>query len=141
MAKPVEKSIYRTIEWNLHNAERLRREVEEMRDSLINSSGESLDAGMPKGHSKHSDSTALKAVALADYRPALWLEAIGDTMGYYHKHTPEGRMARLFYGRTVTVDKVARHMCLDRRTVLYYRDAFVTRCALYATQRGLIVIE
>lgn len=141
MAKPIEKGMYKTIEWNLHNVKALEKQVQAAREAVINSGGMSQDLGMPRGHAKHADSTALKAIAIADCKPAQWLEAIRDTLDYYSEATPEGRMARLFYGRGVTVDTVAGRMRLDRRTVMYYRDAFVTRCALYATQRGLIKIE
>lgn len=138
MPKPIEKPVYRTIEWNLHNVAYLRRAVENKRAEVVNEGSMKYDPGTPRGMSKHSDPTAVKALAIVDCKEARWIDAIQATYDYYTDFTMEGKMARLFYGKSATVDFVAEKMSLDRRTISYYRDAFVTRCALFALERGLI---
>ena len=85
--------------------------------------------------------TEKKAVVLADYAPGRWLDAINATMAYYDEFTQEGTMARLYYGSGLTIKAVAEKMDCTERTIHYYRDAFVMRCALFAAERGLIKLS
>lgn len=141
MPKPIEKAVYKTIEWNLHNVSTLKRIVEEKRSEVLQGSGPDRDPGVPSGTSKHSDPTAVKALSIVDCRESLWLSVISATYAYYADFTPEGRMARLFYGHCVSVDAVSEEMGVDRRTISYYRDGFVMRCALFAAEKRLITFS
>lgn len=138
MPKPLEDHVYRRIEWNLHNVKELEEAEAAIRREIFEGGGPSFDHGLPRGISKHSDPTANKALALTDCKPRQWLEAIASTFEYYDPQSPEGRMARLYYGRNVTIKTVADRMKCTERTIHYYRDDFVFRCALFAAERGLI---
>ena len=141
--KPLEDELYRRIEYHLHHVNDLRKAEKASRDETVYGSGLKLDPGVPRGTSRRSDPTAIKAVNLADNMPHLWLDAISATYAYYEPHTNEGRMARLFYGKSkngkkVTIRDVAGQMNKSPRMACFYRDWFVMRCAIYAAEKGLI---
>lgn len=62
---PIEKSIYRSIEWHLHNVAEMRQAQAMHRDDVFNAGGGEMDSGT-RGRSKHPDPTALKAISLVD---------------------------------------------------------------------------
>lgn len=141
MPKPLEDQVYRRIEWNLHSVDQLREAEAAIRREVFEGGGPSFDHGLPRGVSKHSDPTANKALLLTDCKPRQWLEAISATFDYYGPNSPEGRMARLYYGRGTTIKAVAARMKCTERTIHYYRDDFVFRCALFAAERRLIQLS
>ena len=136
MPRPLESGFYKQIEWNLHNVAMLREADKDATDAILHGSA-SKDPGSPSGTSKHSDSTAVKAIALLETVPHLWLEVIGSTYAYY-KNAPEARMATLFYEDKMPLNTVAAVMDCSRRMVMYYRDNFVMRCGMLAAETGLL---
>lgn len=138
MPKPLEDYTFRRIEWCLRHMKELEASATSMRrDVLAQSSAGRLD-GMPRSPSKQSSPTERKALAIADCKPERWLDAIRATLAYYDADTMEGQTARLYYLGGQTVKAVAERLDCTERTIHYYRDDFVFRCALFAAERGLI---
>lgn len=137
MPKPLEDYTFRRIEWCLRHVEALELAANETRRDVLAQGGGRLD-GMPRSPQKQSSPTERKAVALADCKPGRWLDAIRATLAYYDDNTPEGQTARLYYLGGLTVKAVAQRLDCTERTIHYYRDDFVFRCALFAAERGLI---
>lgn len=136
MPKPIEARIYRAIEWNLRHIDKLREEYFTIKDDVLYGSGEKIDTGTASG--KHADPTAIGALKIIDSKPSLWFDAINETYSYYSDSTMEGRVARMLYMCKLNFDDIAVAVKCSRRMLFFYRDNFVTRCAMHAAEKGLI---
>lgn len=139
MIKPVEKWLYKRIEWNLHHVPSLEAAaVESLKRNQLYKSSLSAEGGVGGRTNRKSDPTASIAMDNLYCEPWLWVCAIKATYGYYGEETPIGQMARMFYGKRATMTAIAKAMGCTRQTAQNYRDAFVTRCAIYAAAQGLL---
>lgn len=136
---PIEKSIYRSIEWHLHNVAEMRQAQAMHRDNVFNAGGGETDFAT-RGRSKHPDPTALKAISLVDSTAARWLDVIDSTFQFFGD-APEAEFASLYYGRGWTLRSVALSMGCTERTAHYYRDNFVLRCGMLAAEKRLIRLD
>lgn len=135
----IPRSIYRVVEWHLHNVPRL---VSVAREDELSSL---LPSGMPVitgGKGRHSDRTAEAGVRLAGEAAGLarwqrWMDCIRKTERHF-AGSVEQEMAGRYYGQNTTVLAVADAMCVDKQTVNRYRDRYVTYLALAAACDGLI---
>lgn len=147
MAKSLEHSAYKRIEWFLHHYYELGKEIRECRDDVLYGSA-NIDLRTPRGHSKHSDSTAAKGLLLAGSRQVQyytnWKKAIDLTIDYFRNH-PQGQTESqfffAFYGEKKRLAAIARNMDVSTRTLERARDTIVSRCGLYAAKYGLITLD
>lgn len=131
----IPRSIYRVVEWHLHNVPRL------LAESLRKEMPSLLPSGVPVisgGKGRHSDRTADIAMSLADESKwQRWMDCISKTERHF-SGSMEQDMARRYYGQNTTVLAVADAMCVDKQTVNRYRDRYVAFLALAAACDGLI---
>ncbi len=137
----IPRSIYRTVEWHLHNVPRL---LSEWQEDLAGS----LPSGIPvisSGKGSHSDRTAGLALRLAEAKgkQATW-QRWNDCISRAQQHFAgmvEGEMALRYYGANTTVMAVAEAMYVDKQTINRYRDRYVSYTALAAACAGLISMD
>lgn len=143
----IPSKVYACVEWHLHNRDLLvsnaQRRAQIEQDDVLNGNGAQWsDKGAPRGTSKHSDPTAMKAMKIIKGQQAVknaqqWEWAIGQTLSYFDGTQIE-QAARMYYGTGDTLDHVAKVLRVNRQTVCRYRDKVVCTCALYASTVGLI---
>ncbi|MGI6634203.1 MAG: hypothetical protein ACOX7B_03405 [Christensenellales bacterium] len=135
----IPRSIYRVVEWHLHNVPRL---VSAAREDELSSL---LPSGMPVitgGKGRHSDRTADAGIRLATDAGRMaqwqrWMDCINATRRHFEGGA-EQDMAGRYYGQNTTVLSVAEAMFVDKQTVNRYRDRYVAYLALAAACEGLI---
>lgn len=140
----VPPSVYKRVEWYLHNRQEVRDKIAEYRDGVL-MDGPSLDRGMPQGHSRHGDPTALRAIRLAhaprwvrEYESWMWV--VGKTFDHF-RGTRNGEMMRLYYGTGRKAGEVLELMELDRERSFYdLKTEVVCYAAMAAIQKGLIKV-
>ena len=134
----IPRSIYREVEWHLHNVPRLIMEaVDEEPDRLPG--GIVMVAGSKGRISDRTGDTALRRVEKAKKTAELeqWMACIEATRKHFDGRV-EGDMAGRYYGMNKTVLAVADEMYVDKQTVNRYRDRYVAYLALLAACKGLI---
>ena len=137
----IPRQIYRTIEWQLHNAEdAARRCREQLQDVLDRAQPGGSIAGNGKG--PPGDRTGKTAVLLCEKAQDIaeqeqWLLCIRLTREYF-RGSVTGQVADQYYGRNVTILQVAEQMHYDKQSINRYRDRYVSFLALLASSRGLI---
>ena len=146
MAKPIDKALYKRVEWHLHNEKLLRDVIRQYENDILLSS-QGTDYSQPRiSHTGTiSDVVSQKAfrLDLAPYEVASarrWIVAIEDTRRYF-TGTNEAKLFRLFYGTTAGIDLVAAAMNTSRRGIERLRDNVVYRCAMTAAATKLIKIQ
>lgn len=141
MAKPLPHQVYRIVEGKLHNEKALLDTIQNGRRGIL-ADGPSHDNGVPSGHSKHADPTAVKGVLLSDgtremQRAERWLRAIADTRSYFAL-LPEERVLNGFYGRNVGIKGFLQDCDISKSRFYDLRDNIVYHCAFQAASHGLI---
>ena len=140
--KPIDRNTYGNVEWHLHNTSVLKRGITQRRaDVLFGSVG--VDYNTPTGHSKHADSTAHKALKLADENNASkWLKAIKKTYAYYDGKDEAAVMQMFYFTKPKpTIKAIAEKTDIDERTIGRLRDHVVYRCAMFAAADNLIKLD
>lgn len=145
----IPRSIYRVVEWHLHNVPRILGELEDGmtltdRDAILS---QQLPSGIPKvggGRGSHSDRVASAGIALAhraskNAKWQQWMRCIQQAQWHFDGPV-ELDMANRYYGTNTTVLAVAEDMFVDKQTVNRYRDKYVTYVALCAACDGLITL-
>lgn len=141
--KPLDRIIYRSIEWRLHHRESMRAELQSIESDIING-GFQVDYTKPKispTNKRHED-TLDKVIRLEAKTRALrsWLRIIDDVQRYFDG-TQEGKLFQLFYGKSVSNDLAAAAIGVNRRDLARLRDHVVYRCAIAAAAEKLLTIK
>ena len=142
--KALPKQHYRTVEWHLHNRATLYETIRNGRRTILDG-GSSHDNGVPSGHSKHSDPTAVKGILLSDgtremQRATRWIAAIRDTEKYF-SGGPEVLLLTHFYGGNIKVPEFMRKHGMTKTKFYDLRDRIVNHLAMQAIGRGLIRMD
>ena len=138
MPVPIPAKGYKSVERHLHNVKAKREEIDRARAAVMQSN-RAFDLGVPSGHSKHADPTAVKALALIDStkKAEKWLEAIKQTRLYFYG-MPQAVLFSQYYGAGISSTELSAAVGIDRTKLHRWRDEIVTRCAMEAVARGLI---
>lgn len=144
MPKPLPRNIYRIVEGKLHNEASLHEIIRKGRQAILTGTS-SHDNGVPSGHSKHSDPTAVKGMLLSDGTKEMrqaqgWIEAIDETRAYFAKTAQEQVLTR-FYGRKIGTGRYLQKYKISKSYFQALRDDVVTHCAMQAMSRRLIWLE
>lgn len=137
----IPRSVFRAVEWQLHNREACLRQISEDEQDAVNSGAGGGIAHAGKGGST-SDRTARSALILAEgdgaYRcRRAWIDCM-ERVREHFEAGPQGEFAKRYYGKGVTMLQVARAMCYEVQTIYRYRDQYVTYLALVAAGKGLL---
>jgi len=136
------RKIYKQIEWYLYNYYEIKREVQELKDEIIEGiEGRSYDISeLGGGISYHSDPTALKTLKLCkkdivDYEK--WLKII-DAVIKHFSGTEKGRMLQKKYFDELGETHIRQELHIERTTYYRWREEIVIYTAMLAIQEGLI---
>lgn len=133
------RKIYKQIEWYLYNYYEIKREVQELKDEIIE--GRSYDISeWGGGISYHSDPTANRAIKLTRLdlvEKEKWLKVIEGTIQHF-QGTEKGRLLQKKYFDELGERHICRELHIERTTYYRWREEIVLYTALLATQYGLI---
>ncbi len=142
MSKPLERDMYKRVEWHLHNEALIRETLLKFeQDVLLSSPG--MDYSEPTTQcSPSGDPVSRKAFLLSqgnsEVRKARhWMQVIHRTKQWF-AGTKEGKLFELFYGKATAIDLVAAAMGTSRREISRLRDNVVFRGTMYAVEERLI---
>ncbi len=136
------RKIYKQIEWYLYNYYEIKREVQELKDEIIE--GRSYDISeWGGGISYHSDPTAVKAVKLCkrdiiEYEK--WLKTVEISINHF-KNTEKGRLLQMKYFEELSEMYICQELHIERATYFRWREEIVIYTAMLALQEGLIKIS
>ncbi len=142
MSKPLDREMYKHVEWYLHNEGLMRKTLREFeQDVLLASPGTDYRKPAIKQTSL-GDPVSRKAFLLSegneDVRKAWhWMRVIHRTKQWFDG-TKEGKLFELFYGKATAIDLVAATMGTNRREISRLRDNVVFRGTMYALEERLI---
>jgi hypothetical protein len=138
----LDRKTYKQIEWYLYNYHGLRREVQEMRDDIIDAGGRDY-AEYGGGQAFRSDPTANKAIKLCkreitEYEK--WLKIVKHVIKHY-SNTPLGLLLQKRYFDELGETQTCRELHIERTTYYRWREEIVVYTAMIAAQEGLIRIN
>lgn len=135
----LDRKIYKKIEYYLYHYFEIRREVEEIRQDIIEGGGRDITE-RGSGISYHSDPTANKVVKLT--RPDLiekekWLKVVEGTIQHF-EGTDKGRLLQKKYLNGLGERHICQELLIERATYYNWRNEIVLYAAILAAQYGLI---
>ncbi len=138
----LDRKTYKRVEWHLYHYFELKRQIQEYREEILNSS-KLLIGEVGGGQSYHSDPTALKAIQLTE--PKLlekekWVMVIEKTIQRY-KGTEKGRLLQMQYLDEEDPNYIQDTLHIERRTYFAWRNEIVLYTAILAQKYGLIDVE
>ena len=145
MSKPLDRAMYKRVEWHLHNESLMLDTLREFeRDILLSSQGTDYREPVVK-RSPLRDPVSRKAFLLsegnANVRKAWhWVRVIRRTKQWFDG-TRESKLFELYYGKTAGIDLVAAAMGTNRREIARLRDNIVFRGTMYAVEERLIKLD
>jgi hypothetical protein len=137
--------VFRLVEWHLHHENDLvavaAKRRKEAIDDALHGCGLLCD-GQPRGKGGHSEPAASRAMAIVKAGEEVekareWVRAIRQTYDYFDD-TAVFKMAVSYYGRGVTIRALADLLGTNEKTLDRQRDKFVSTCALFAAEKGLV---
>jgi len=136
------RQTYKQVEWYLYNYHKIRRNVQEAKDDIIEAGGRDYSE-YGGGQSFRSDPTASKAVRLCkdeivNYEK--WLKAIDHVVKRY-KNTGHGRLLQKKYFDELGEVQICMDLHIERSTYYRWREEIVVYTAMIAVQEGLIKIN
>lgn len=138
----LERQTYKQVEWYLYNYFRLRREVQEAKEDIVNSGGRDyMEYG--GGQSYRSDPTASKAMRLCKDEITgyeRWLKVVEQVLKRYDGDPRGGLIQKKYFDELGEV-QTCQELHIDRSTYYRWREDVVTYAAMLAIQEGLVKIS
>ena len=135
----LDKRTFKKIEYYLYNADKLKREIEQVRKELIEA-GKLEMAGGINGIGYHSDPTAVKAIKLSTNRIAeyeKWIKTVEQVRKKY-QGTDKAMFLELKYGKGLSEKEACRRLFISRTTFFTWRKEIVLYAGFIAFQNGVL---